>query len=57
MSEIEKDLNVLNNTRTLHIRIPSSLFEALRTSGKLDQIDLHVAILLLESLRKEGYVK
>jgi hypothetical protein len=57
MSDIEKDLNVLNNTRVLHIRIPASLFEALRTSGKLDQIDIYCSILLLADLRREGFVK
>ena len=57
MSAIEQDVNVLASTRTLHIRIPSSLFEALRTSGKLEQIDIYCSILLLADLRREGFVK
>ena len=54
---LEEQVKVINETRPLVVRIPKALFEEVRASGKLSQVDIWIATLILRSLREEGFIK
>ncbi len=56
-TDLEKQVKLLAQTRILNIRIPETLFEEIRASGKLQQIDLWISLLIIESLKKENWLK
>jgi hypothetical protein len=55
--DMEKQIHVLNSSRPLIVRVPIDLFELLKTSGVLTQIDMTVSILLIKLLREQGWLK
>jgi len=56
-TDLEKQVKLLAQTRTLNIKIPEALFEELRASGKLQQVDLWISLLIIDSLKRENWLK
>jgi hypothetical protein len=56
-TDLERQVKLLAQTRTLNIKIPETLFEEIRASGKLQQVDLYVSLLIVDDLTKNGWLK
>jgi len=55
--DLERQVKLLAQTRTLNIKIPETLFEEIRASGKLQQLDLWISLLIIDSLKKENWLR
>jgi hypothetical protein len=55
--DLEEMVKVVNSTKPLIIRLPSKLFDEVKGSGHLSQVDLWVSMLIIEALKKEGWLK